>query len=542
MSLRARLLVAVAAVALLALVAADFATYTALRTFLYNHIDSSLESAHRPVEAELGGAGTGNGGGAPPGTTQAPAPSREQSAAPPTGTAFCQEAAMSLGPETFVEVRAASGAVVSSDRCSASVQLGGKTYAPALPKTITGLVPMGPQHEPATYFTTGSTTSGGPAFRVRVSELTSGDLLVLAQPLNSTQSTLSQLVDIELAVTGGALLVAVVIGWWLVRLGLAPLRRVEVTAEAITGGDLAHRVPGESARTEVGRVARALNVMLERIEQAFAERDETEAQLRASEERMRRFVADASHELRTPVTAVSAYAQLLERADQLSDEDRRRIMSGIAGETERMGQLVQDLLLLARLDEGRPPAREPLELVDLAAGAVETARMLGRGWPVRLEASEAVEVLGDPVALRQVIDNFLANVRSHTPEGTTATVRVRREGADAVIEVADDGPGLSADQAARVFERFYRADPSRARSHGGAGLGLAIAASIVEAHGGTVRASPAPGGGAVFTVRLPAYAGQSDERGGDEGDRAGEEPDADGAVGVATGPGPGSKG
>ena len=207
-------------------------------------------------------------------------------------------------------------------------------------------------------------------------------------------------------------------------------------------------------------------------------------------------------------------------------------MSGIVGETERMGHLVQDLLLLARLDEGRPPAREPLELVDLAAGALETARMVGPAWPVHLEASEAVEMLGDPVALRQVIDNFLANVRSHTPEGTTATVRVRREGDEAVVEVADDGPGLTAEQAARVFERFYRADPSRARTRGGAGLGLAIAASIVEAHGGTVRAAPAPGGGAVFTVRLPAYAGQADdrERGGDG---AGEGPGPDGAIGLA---------
>jgi two-component system OmpR family sensor kinase len=358
-------------------------------------------------------------------------------------------------------------------------------------------------NEPTTYFTTSSAQSGGPPFRVRASELRNGGQLILAVPLDSTVSTLHRLAFIELAVTGGALVAALLLGWWLVRFGLRPLKAVERTADAIADGEFEQRVPGESTKTEVGHLARALNVMLGRIERAFEERDRTEADLRSSEARMRRFVGDASHELRTPLAAVSAYAELFDRGAAGRAEDLERVMSGIRGETRRMGQLVEDLLLLARLDEGRPLAREPVELVALCAEAVRTAATVGPQWPVTLHADEPVEIVGDGARIRQVVDNLLSNVRTHTPPGTSATVQVGLDGEAATIEVADDGGGLSDEQSAKVFERFYRADASRSRRHGGAGLGLSIVASIVEAHGGTVSVARSPAGGAAFTVRLP---------------------------------------
>lgn len=478
MSLRARLVWAATAVAVLALVAADLSTYAALRTFLYNQVRSSLGASQVAIERALAG-----------GAVASPS--------------FCATSA-ALAPGVFVEVRTAAGDVVGSDDCPA-VTSGGSQHSPRVAKAVGGFRPAGPAGTPTVVFTTGSEKAGGPEFLVRVSLLQeggrAGDQLVLAQSLDEVESTLRRLALIEVAVTGAGLVVAVLLGWWLVGLGLTPLRRLERTAKAIARGDLTERVPGATGRTEVGQVALAMNRMGDSIEDAFKERDATEAELRSSEGRLRRFVADASHELRTPVAAVSAYAELFERAER-SGEDLPRFMRGIASEAHRMGRLVEDLLLLARLDEHRPVASEPVELVDLAAGALETARTVGPGWPVRLEAERAVEVPGDPAQLRQVLDNLLGNVRAHTPEGTAAVVRVRQDGGEALIEVADEGPGLAPEQQARVFERFYRADPSRSRASGGSGLGLSIVASIVVAHGGTVSVT-SPGRGAVFQVRLP---------------------------------------
>jgi two-component system, OmpR family, sensor kinase len=341
---------------------------------------------------------------------------------------------------------------------------------------------------------------------VRASELSNGDQLILAVSLSDTTQTLHRLLLIELAVTAAALLLAGLIGWWLVRLGLRPLRDIEQTAGKIAAGDLSHRVPGENRSTEVGRLAGALNVMLGRIQDAFAARDATEMALRQSEGRLRRFVADASHELRTPVAAVSAYAELFERGAESRPEDLARVMSGIRGETARMGHLVEDLLLLARLDESRPIERSEVDLTAVAADAVEAAQAVGPEWQLHLQADAPVTVLGDRSRLRQVFDNLLANVRAHTPPGTTATITISRVGDDAVCEVTDNGPGITEADAGRLFERFFRADPSRSRSSGGAGLGLSIVAAIVASHGGRVEAAPAPGGGATFTVRLPSRA------------------------------------
>jgi two-component system OmpR family sensor kinase len=311
---------------------------------------------------------------------------------------------------------------------------------------------------------------------------------------------------IELAVTAGALVLALAGGWWLVRLGLRPLEDVERTADSIAAGNLDQRVPGADDATEVGRLARALNVMLERIEAAFSARVASENRLKESDRHLRQFVADASHELRTPIAAVSAYAELFERGAAQHADDLPRVFTGIRTETARMERLVNDLLTLARFDEGLPLQIVPTELVSLGAEAVHTAGTVGPQWPVQFAASRPVEVMGDPMRLRQVIDNLLANVRAHTPPGTTATVRVDEQGQTAEIVVHDNGPGMPTDEAARVFERFYRADASRARSHGGSGLGLSIVSAIVTAHGGTVSAKSAPGEGMTVTVRLPVIA------------------------------------
>jgi two-component system OmpR family sensor kinase len=297
-----------------------------------------------------------------------------------------------------------------------------------------------------------------------------------------------------------------------VRLGLRPLEDVEATADAIAAGNLDQRVPGANEPTEVGRLARALNVMLERIQNAFDARVRSESRLKQNERHLRQFVADASHELRTPIAAVSAYAELFERGAGTRSEDLPRIAAGIRAETGRMDRLVSDLLTLARLDEGVPMEREPVELVALVSEGVHAATAVGPAWPVQFWAPHPVEVTGDKDRLRQVVDNLLANVRAHTPEGTTTTVRVDQVGDQAEIEVRDTGPGMRGDEANRIFERFYRSDPARSRMRGGSGLGLSIVTAIVEAHDGTVTASSAPGQGMTVTVRIPNSA---DETGSD---------------------------
>ena len=302
---------------------------------------------------------------------------------------------------------------------------------------------------------------------------------------------------VEIVVALAVLTAVFLLGLWLVRVGLRPLGRIEHTAAAIAGGDLSQRVENDDPRTEVGRLGGALNTMLGQIEEAFDERT-------ASEQRLRRFVADASHELRTPLAAVRAYAELFDRGARERPDDLERAMTGIQRESRRMGLLVDDLLLLARLDQGRPLERKPVDLGDVARDAVEAARTLDPGRELDLDAPEPVEVEGDRERLRQVLDNLLANVRAHTPPGSAAAVRVSGNGnGTAVVEVADTGPGLTDDQLEHAFERFYRGDTSRSRDAGGAGLGLAIAAAIAESHGGAATVvNEGHNGGAGLTVRV----------------------------------------
>jgi two-component system OmpR family sensor kinase len=487
-SLRTRLLAAVGVVSLVALIIAGVTMYTSLGSFLNNRVDQTLQTTN----AAFSGSGHPPGFGPPPGGTLPGAAGGGQS---PDGTT-----APRFAPGLFVERITAAGVTTQVQTAS---EPGGHQFTPSLPANLVSSFATRPFGS-SEFLNIPSSQSSGPQFRVLVSKTSDGDLLVIGQTLDTTSDTLRQLLWIDLAVTGGALIVALLLGLWLVRVGLKPLRQVELTAEAIAEGDLTRRVPGEEQRTEVGRLARVLNVMLGRIQRAFADRDATEAQLRRSEERLRRFVADASHELRTPVAAVSAYAELYTRGAAEHPEDLDRFIAGIRGETERMKRLVEDLLLLARLDEGLPIEHQPVELVSVAAEAIEAGRAVGPEWPLTLRATGPVEVMGDRLRLRQVIDNLLANVRAHTPAGTHAIVTVSSDRGHAVVEVADDGPGLTPEAAAQVFERFYRADPSRTRTSGGSGLGLSIVWSIVAAHYGTIAAAPGPAGGAVFTVTLPA--------------------------------------
>jgi len=494
MSLRSRLLIAIGVIALVALAIADVVTYSALESFLYQRVDQQLDQFNVGYERGLNNGGTllcyGGPGRLQPGGS-GPAGTSDPEGGPPSNAV--QIAA--------VEVRTPKGAVVNSQSCPSYVD--GTAYTPQLPSTITGFS-TGADGTQIAYFDVPSTQPNGPGFRVRASTLADGDYLIVAQPLGDTGSTLHHLLLVELAVTGGAVVMALLGGLWLVRIGLRPLRDMERTAESIADGNLTERVPGENDTTEVGRLARTLNVMLTRIESAFSARLASERQLRASEARLRRFVADASHELRTPIAAISAYAELFGRGASEQKEDLDRLMGGIQSETSRMERLVADLLLLARLDEGRPMERHSVDLVALCAEAVQTASTVGPQWPLTFEASEPIEVMGDGTSLRQLIDNLLGNVRGHTPPGTTARVSVTRDASGAVIAVADTGPGMEPEEAEHVFERFYRSDPSRSRAHGGAGLGLSIVSAIVTAHGGTVSARGRVGSGTTFTVHLPA--------------------------------------
>ena len=460
MSLRLRLLVAVGLIAVVALVVADLATYSALRSSLYQQVDQELVQ-HQPQAEQTVRFWLSTG------TVNCPSPyGSPGGSGGPDGGGEIPANAFGI---TYIALVGQSSQIVDGGECPAYI--GDHSYRPQLPNPISGFSAQ-PDGTQVAYFTTASIAPGGPAFRVRAEKVAvvdnqnhTVDVLVQAQPLVDQTSTLHTLFLTELAVTALALVLALVGGWWLVRLGLRPLADVERTADSIAAGDLDQRVPGADKPTEVGRLARALNVMLERIQAAFDARLRSEARLKDNEQHLRQFVADASHELRTPIAAVSAYAELFERSAGERPEDLPRIAAGIRTETARMDRLVNDLLTLARLDEGVPMEQAPVELVGLVSEAVRTAGAVGPQWPVTFWASHPVEVNGDEDRLRQVVDNLLSNVRAHTPAGTTTTVRVSEVGEEAEIEVRDTGPGMPSDEAGRVFERFYRADQARSRAH-----------------------------------------------------------------------------
>ncbi len=356
------------------------------------------------------------------------------------------------------------------------------------------------------YFTVGSIGSDVRWRVLATSVAADGTTLFVAYPTTDLDQTLRRLLGIELVAAAAVLLFLALLSLAVVRLGLLPLERIAATAGDIAGGDLSRRVEPAEPDTEIGRLGLALNAMLAQIETAFAERA-------ASEDRLRRFVADASHELRTPLTAIRGYAELFRRGAAERPEDLARAMRRIEDEAARMGLLVDDLLLLARLDQGRPLERGPVDLVAVAGDALADLSAIAPDRPVTFDHPERLVVSGDEARLRQVANNLLANARIHTPEGTGVHVRVRSSDGQAILEVADEGPGLPPGEEGLVFERFYRADAARARTSDsqGAGLGLSIVAAIVAAHGGSVHAgSPPSGRGAYFMVALPIVAQEAD--------------------------------
>lgn len=334
----------------------------------------------------------------------------------------------------------------------------------------------------------------------------------IALPLTDNQETVSRLIYFELGTGATALIALGVVGYFVVRRSLRPLRKVEETAAAIAGGDLHRRVPVRDVDTEVDRLARSLNAMLAQIQHGVAATEASEEDARRSERRMRQFIADASHELRTPLTTIRGFAELYRQG---ASTDASLVVGRIEAEAERMGLLVEDLLMLARLDAKRPLDRGQVDLLSLAGDAVHNAQALAarqqsdRRRPITLEVRPGVgtmDVTGDEARLRQVLANLLGNALAHTPVTAAVMVRLTPSADEVRIDVIDTGPGLTPEAAARVFERFYRTDNSRTRASGGTGLGLSIVQALVAAHGGRVRVDSEPGNGATFTVILPRAA------------------------------------
>jgi two-component system OmpR family sensor kinase len=481
MSLRARLLVGLLGLASIGLLVAAVATWTLLDDFLTDRLDQQLLSsatvASNVVEAQVVAADVGPGpvGGDPAG--QRP-PGRFGAGVP--------NPRLPLGlVGLHAEIRSPDGTV-----------LGSTAFAPGADGVEPPALPADLAVPPAGETVLRSVdTDDGSAYRVLTEQMRSGDLLVVAAPLSEVEGTLSRLVTVEIIVTLGVLTGLAAMAWFVVQSGVKPLVRMESTAEAIAAGDLSQRVPVEHPRTEVGRLGTTFNTMVDRIETSFE-------QQAASEARLRRFLSDASHELRTPLTSIRGYAELFRRGAASRPGDLELSMRRIEDEATRMGVIVDDLLLLARLDQGPSTGREPVALDRLVADAVTDARVVGRDHTFETDLTP-LTVLGDDARLRQVATNLLANAVAHTPAGTTVGVRVAPEGSVAVLEVADDGPGMTAEDAARVFDRFTRVDQGRTRDKGGSGLGLAIVAAIADTHGGTVRLKTAPGVGSTFRVELP---------------------------------------
>jgi two-component system OmpR family sensor kinase len=348
-------------------------------------------------------------------------------------------------------------------------------------------------------FTVGS-EGGDLRYRVRAYvDERAGEVVVLALPIDAVDNALGNLIAVE--VIGGVVIAATLglVAWWVVHLGVRPVKRMTTVAAAIADGDLSQRVPEADARTEAGELGAALNRMLAQIEAAFDERTR-------AEENLRQFVGDASHELRTPVATIRGYAELyrsggLDEPAALDDAMRRTEQEAV-----RMGSLVDDLLHLTRLDQGRPLESQAVDLSLLADDAARDARAVDPERAIEAVTDGPVVVTGDEFRLRQVVANVVGNALVHTPPGTPIEIHARREDGRAVLAVTDHGPGMSADVAAHAFERFYRADPARSRHRGGSGLGLSIVQATLNAHGGTASLDTAPGRGTTVRIELPLVA------------------------------------
>ncbi|WIB09909.1 HAMP domain-containing sensor histidine kinase [Arthrobacter sp. zg-Y820] len=354
--------------------------------------------------------------------------------------------------------------------------------------------------------TVAGTMPGSKGWRVKVFALENSGAVAVALPLDSVAATVDEAASLVFSVGLLGTLGATGIAYWAVTRQFRPLSQVEKTAAAIAAGDLSRRVDLGNPATEIGRLSRSLNAMLAHIETAFAARTK-------SEQKMRRFVQDASHELRTPLVTIRGFSELYRHGALQKPEEISAAMGRIESEAKRMGQLVEDLLTLARVDEQRPLEYEPVDLMLLGNDAAMDARASSPGREIRVVGLDGQQprpapTVGDEARLRQVVANLITNALRYTPDGSPIEIAVGvapviHNRSDAVLEVRDHGPGISEEDAARVFERFYRADSSRYRETGGTGLGLAIVAALVAQHDGTVRLSDTEGGGATMSIRLP---------------------------------------
>ena len=483
MSLRRRLVVTMALVVAVGLVAVDVITLTSLRSYLYGRVDSQLTTAAHQVAALDARA--------------------DRRGVPITALGIRER----VSPDVYVLVLDPAGVPVVTRPSGSSLQADPPPRLPVpLPvRPLSGTLDTAPDSQvyrpAASAVTVGSSIRRagghrvvpGPQYRMLAVSVP-GRIVVVATRLDSVDATLASLRAIEAGLTIGLLALLVVLIAVIARRGLRPLESMSREADAIAAGDLTRRVRPSDGATEIARLGRALNGMLAQIETAFAQRA-------GSEERLRSFLADASHELRTPLTSIQGYAELL-RKDALPDEAARdRALARIEQEAARMGVLVGDLAVLARVGEGPVPESVPVDLAALVGEVVDDARTMDGTRPIELDAPRPVPVLADPSRLEQLVLNLVVNARAHTPPGTPVEVRVAVGGGRAVLVVRDHGPGMDPEQAARVFDRFYRGTSATRES--GSGLGLFIVATLARTFGGEVSVVSAPGEGATFTVVLP---------------------------------------
>ncbi|HYI26058.1 MAG TPA: HAMP domain-containing sensor histidine kinase [Thermomicrobiales bacterium] len=337
---------------------------------------------------------------------------------------------------------------------------------------------------------------GSISYRTLMTQLDNGNIQAVGAPLTDVTNAVNDVVRMVMVIGGVALAAAIALCWWVIRQGLRPVDHMVETAAAIAGGEMSARIENPDPNTELGRLGTALNDMLGNIEVANNARA-------AGEQRLRRFVADAAHELRTPLTSLRGYAELYRQGALADDRSITMAMGRIESEGARMARLVDDLLLLARLDQARTLESAPVDLGALVNDAVTDFKVVAPDRPITIDLGTDVVVAGDRLRLKQIVDNLLSNVRTHTPAGTGVDLTLAKTGNDGILTVTDHGPGIAPEDHERIFERFWRADPARTRSRGGSGLGLAIVASLVHAHQGEITLDSEPGNGATFVIRLP---------------------------------------
>ena len=470
-SLRNRLILAAVFLASLAIIASDFAANTALRSYLISQVDNQLFSISSGSLERLDRAGI------------APQSEAQESQSP----FRVVQPIRGVPTSTSLTLLDREGNLIGQ----VGGELAGQNFG------VTGLkVSQVEKYENKPFTIEGE--GRNPDVRALALVLPTGmGSVIAANSLEEVDKTLSQLRFLFFFLGLIAILLTALVSRWIIAISLRPLDKVEETAEAIAAGDLSARLPAAKPDTEVGRLTTSLNMMLSRIEQSFSVKVE-------SENKLRRFVADASHELRTPLTAIRGFAELHRQGAVSGEEKTKELISRIEGESIRMSSLVEDLLLLARLDQARELDLEPVDLNTLIVEVVASAKAAGPDHPIELNLpQEELFVLGDSRRIHQVVANLLANARTHTPLGTKINVTARQTLAEVIIEVADNGPGLSKSDQERIFERFFRADPARVRNSGeGSGLGLSIVDAVMKAHGGYVSVKSELDKGATFTLHF----------------------------------------